>query len=553
MMSSRKRPRVTNDKLADLVWSHYQNYLDSLTEDGEGDIDEVQELLQLLQGKLPTNATQEKLGTSQQELLPLIASMAHYHLASHESDCSTILRHLQASLQCFPFNCATWFLGANYARLHSTGVSSATIAHWYLKAASYASDLRKQALILLEKDGDTVQEWVEVLVLNDMLGAEIVVGDDEEDTFVSSSAVEATSRFLAAMMLSTLGHHDDALSQLQHFGVTHRIHPNVWQNQGIANTNGDGPTFVTGGVLPESLYQQMCRVFGPDADYWRESDYERRGYYSYYFDIPKEPSNLVEHVTIRHLLPLAQPLTPQTILGCEWWVHTLPMQTNLGHNLHFDTDEALLAQQTVSHPVVSSVLYLTATSGAGATLVIDQTSDSTSLPNHCWSCIPQDNSFLMFDGRLLHGVLPCSKRQPKEKETCQDDACTVHWNLPSLEDTPHRLTFMVGFWTRRVATQERKLYGPCGPLPPLESTRWVQQMQDFDNKEDSRNEKFEITKVPKISPAWEQITKTTHIDNEEERLEIPRALDHGFFVKGAPECFRRSLFMKDHDEQDNEQ
>ena len=33
------------------------------------------------------------------------------------------------------------------------------------------------------------------------------------------------------------------------------------------------------------------------------------------------------------------------IIGAEWWVHHRPVGANLGHQLHFDTDEALLDQK----------------------------------------------------------------------------------------------------------------------------------------------------------------------------------------------------------------
>ena len=48
-----------------------------------------------------------------------------------------------------------------------------------------------------------------------------------------------------------------------------------------------------------------------------------------------------------------------------------------------------------------------------------------------------------------------------------------------------------------------------------------------------------ITKsaLPTISPAWEVMQL-----NKGDPLDIPRALDHRFFVNGAPKCFRDSLF-----------
>ena len=124
----------------------------------------------------------------------------------------------------------------------------------------------------------------------------------------------------------------------------------------------------------------MTKVFAPDAAFWKESNYSTRGYYSFFHDFDgaaakKQPCNLIEEVIINHLLPRAQQCLDNmaksdgeksnscddsnTIRGFEWWAHTRPIQANLGHNLHFDTDESILDQEgKVKHPVLSSVLYL---------------------------------------------------------------------------------------------------------------------------------------------------------------------------------------------------
>ena len=74
-----------------------------------------------------------------------------------------------------------------------------------------------------------------------------------------------------------------------------------------------------------------------------------------------------------------------SIVGYEWWPHTRPVQANLGHNLHFDTDESLLAETgDITHPIVSSVLYLTGGADSGATIVFDQTPDSKDIAKHGW-------------------------------------------------------------------------------------------------------------------------------------------------------------------------
>ena len=113
-----------------------------------------------------------------------------------------------------------------------------------------------------------------------------------------------------------------------------------------------------------------------------------------------------------------------TICGFEWWAHTRPIQANLGHNLHFDTDESMLdTEEKVTHPILSSILYLTGGSehvSSGATIILDETPDSTTVGNTCYLGIPKDNTFLVFPGNRLHGVLPCRGIQKQDNGKTAD-------------------------------------------------------------------------------------------------------------------------------------
>jgi len=318
--------------------------------------------------------------------------------------------------------------------------------------------------------------------------------------------------------------------------------------------------------LPQDLYKRLCKLFEPTAPYWTESGYSGRGYYSYFMDqnldSDKNPSNLIYEVIEDHLLPLVQQKLekPNEICGYEWWVHTRPIGANLGHNLHFDTDEALLSQEgKVTHPIYSSVLYLTGENEGGATVVLDQTPDSKQVAPRAWKNVPQNNSFLIFPGNLLHGVLPCSSSESMSVAS-EDNGANVP-RIADLETKPatggnpqtgdsHRLTFMVGFWTRRVPDKmkEQKLYGPCGALPPstLEHS-WVQAIQKGyadGTKSSEAATSISASPVPSVAPVWEIIQGRDDDDVEEKEppLKIPHAIDHRFFVTGAPECFRASLF-----------
>ena len=87
----------------------------------------------------------------------------------------------------------------------------------------------------------------------------------------------------------------------------------------------------------------------------------------------------------------------------EWWLHS--RAHTAGHQLHYDTDEQRLRRgQGVHCPAVSTVLYLEA-GGGSPTIVADQRFGEP-LAQRGWVCEPNRGRLLMFDGSLLHGVLP---------------------------------------------------------------------------------------------------------------------------------------------------
>ena len=233
-------------------------------------------------------------------------------------------------------------------------------------------------------------------------------------------------------------------------------------------------------------------------------------------------------------------------------------------------------------------------------MVLDQTPAAVVNASAAWVAHPVDNACLTFPGNLLHGVLPCrgdSKDGPRTGGDQAGGATTVTtnknnnddgdnddrdgdallesmlnlWQEPSTSetDTPaqHRLTFMVGFWTRRVPDGIKKkepphhLYGPCAPLPPMEeATTWVQSLYEgYPQNRDSTDSECRlplhdsvvnptVLLLPRITPAWEDISRSSHPDSTSSQppvLPIPRGMDHRYFVSNAPACFRDSLGERD--------
>ena len=515
------------------------------------------------------------------------------------------------ALEWFPSNPSTWSMLANWIRMTQTKDNPLEIAKLYCYAARHASLIRQACLKALEKCSDdddnddsgsdsgkvSLPVMIEGLLLNQIVDVEYLGddgdspgdsgdGDDSKEKHGSNavgwsvSAVEGTARFMAAMQLSMAGHHQEAAKQLQYFDCTHRLHPNVWDKTKLINSTDEftsitkEPALFKDSVLPPDVLQHLRSVFHPKAPYWVESSYSERGYYSFFIDrLQKEdqPKDLIQDVIESYLLPLVEKKLSsdsEPIVGYEWWVHTRPLAANLGHNLHFDTDEALLkSQKKVAHPVVSSVLYLDGTVGkAGPTIVLNQTSaENAKNADAVWRNDPKPNSYLLFPGNMLHGVLPCSASQPSEdamstESAVMDENWTPDTDKYLKESTDekidaitgqgsHRLSFMVGFWTRCVPddiAEPTELYIPCGPMPP-NSHSWAEHVRKGYPRpaffHDNNRLECNLTRVPMVKPAWESIGAQN--DREEDNsaaLEIPSALDHRFFVRNPPSCFRDSLF-----------
>lgn len=633
--NNNKKAKIDLEALCPVVWEHFRQYLDSTEEnDGEGDVDELQEIIELVGEHVKYT---ESKWTSVQDFLPVLLSVAYNILAdlaiaeylSTKDDIQSeqkeaeidSSKHVQSllikSLELFPENAATWSMGANFGRM-TNQLSPPVCRQWYECAVECGSRIRSKALTILEDetvDNVLLKEWIELLVLNQVVGVEFEVSegeheqekedleetekmeddvDEDEEGQYSASAVESTSRFMCAMLWSMVDH-DKALTHLKKLPVTHRLHPNVWAVKAKPPDDSASKAPLAfrpvDGVLPQALYESMKDTFAPDAVYWKESDYTNRGYYSYFVEYQKDqqPRNIVEDVIVNHLLPRAKLVLSkadgESICGFEWWVHTRPIKANLGHNMHctflgtvcicwclvlaltillVDTDESMLAQEKkVTHPVLSSVLYLTGGDDeekGGATVILNQTPDSKEVADSAWISVPKDNSFLLFPGNLLHGVLPCPGRtQLEDKDiiipkSSKDLIRT--WREPRREEPSNRLTFMVGFWTRNVpeTMKNRRLYGPCGPLPPVtDDHSWVSKISrgyDKSYRVESGGAQSVIrpTSLLKVSPAWEVIDPTEGISSHESELEIPYAIDHRFFVRNAPQCFRDTLFEDNDDE-----
>lgn len=97
--------------------------------------------------------------------------------------------------------------------------------------------------------------------------------------------------------------------------------------------------------------------------------------------------------------------------------------------------------------------------------------------------------------------------------------------------------------------------GPCGPMPPSLSHAWAAQIQKGYPRQAFANALVGVAEpysVPVISPAWQSLVKTEE-SSQRAVLDIPKALDHRYFVRDPQSCFRESLFERDGDDEDNDE
>jgi hypothetical protein len=187
-------------------------------------------------------------------------------------------------------------------------------------------------------------------------------------------------------------------------------------------------------VLPEKLIDLMIKdaeaVTEYEASLGNLKDYKRRTRW-----LPKEsrPKTALE-LAIRRLEAFAKPgSNGREYVGAEWWVQNVePSGPQSIIGFHLDKDEAIASNEHyLVHPEWGSIFYLTHT--GGCTLVFDQHSpngngyEPVEALEAELSC-PKRNKFFIFNGTLLHGVIPGRDEHKVE---------------------PRRITFLVNWWTQR--------------------------------------------------------------------------------------------------------
>jgi len=215
-------------------------------------------------------------------------------------------------------------------------------------------------------------------------------------------------------------------------------------------------------ALPISdLHVLSCALCPKDASYWVDhqySVYPPTPYFSYVFDLKPETLEnlgaLGNHVrTIqRFSKELLEDKDDSIPHYAEVWAHHRPHCS--GHQLHFDSDNEGCGGD-VKHPTISSILYLTDDCG-GPSLLTDQILGDDELARNGWLTHSQKNRIVVFDGSVLHGVIP---------------------GRGYVEKGRNRVTLMVALWND---IRIRDCENPCAarPLPNSgeEKPVWYNEM-----------------------------------------------------------------------------
>ncbi|GBG28255.1 Hypothetical Protein FCC1311_044782 [Hondaea fermentalgiana] len=419
------------------------------------------------------------------------------------------------------------------------------------------------AISLYSKIAEQEQEWASQR--NEFTAKSDADAQAAQDSWISNwlehplRSCGQQAAYLIALMHHQWGRYDAAVPYLQKYPVKWRIGPAVWKCVGKSSEADPGaslevdqtcPVRLVKGALNDELLAALQHAFRPSSTFWDGTNYCDGAYFSFWYEIDRKPSNLVEQA-IQELL---SHLGRDDIVGAEWWVHSRPSGRNLGHQLHFDTEENSLGgeNETILHPAVSSVVYLTgAATGAGPTVVFDQRVQDVTPGKRAFVSNPVDGSFLTFPGDRLHGVLP--GRPPKPgKRTRQAET-----KLRDPTSEPHRLTLLVGFWTREVQKiGKRRRLGPCAPFPRASrGVDWPSEIDTIPLSDESKASTsgssivpLPVHRVPE-GQAWEAVPPGPHPPQYET---LPDGLDQHFFVADHAEFRRRLLSTNAGNDEDDD-
>lgn len=214
------------------------------------------------------------------------------------------------------------------------------------------------------------------------------------------------------------------------------------------------------GAMPERMLWHLRRAFGATSPFWSQHGYHREGcgFFSYVHSLRVDAQGAfvggggvrggaggvgfesTMDAVVRRVWRVAAAAFPaaKEATRAEWWAHCRPHSS--GHQMHFDSDDEG-SGGFVKHPICSAVVYVTGGVG-GPTLVTNQTDRSKQLATRGWLVGPKEGRVAVFDGDMLHGVIPGRGACPP----LPPSAAAAAAGFSASSGDAWRITLMVAFW-----------------------------------------------------------------------------------------------------------
>jgi hypothetical protein len=337
--------------------------------------------------------------------------------------------------------------------------------------------------------------------------------------------VRDTARQRLLLLLCQAGRDDEAIKLMRKASFLARLSPGVlnYSTEPHAEENNVSPTtgaqgdevpplLVLDHAVPQRVLADLDRCFtAVDAAYWTYHGYTVEPptpYFSY--AVPIEacqlpgslgPLGALVRCTLTALAKFKGVEAAAKVKFAELWAHNRPHPS--GHQMHFDSDDE--GRLGIRNPVVSSVVYLTSGTG-GPTVVTDQKLTDTSLARRGWAALPRRGRLVVFDGSVLHGVVPGKGLPPPlpgdEDESARDGIAAA---------SPRRVTVMLALWEELRARTDPG-FGSSRPLPPIGTSEWVELLTRPYASGDA--EKHEAQQEPAPSVAIPSLIEPVWVDME---------------------------------------
>jgi hypothetical protein len=239
------------------------------------------------------------------------------------------------------------------------------------------------------------------------------------------------------------------------------------RKEGIHDTHYDKiPCQIYDNFVQEPELNMLNSVFlNPTSSYWIDHKYAvepSSPYFSYLIPLKKPSEANVDSGIISFLHRLQQFLETlypvKSATYCEMWAHNRPHAT--GHQFHFDSDNEGNTK-AIRNPICSCVVYLSDDVG-GPSVITNQRLASHNLASVGWMSFPASGRLLVFDGKVLHGVVPGKGFCP-----VADEISTSCYR--------RRVSVMFAFWSKIRVRENSSGAGAAMffPKTPL----WAQQLQ----------------------------------------------------------------------------